>query len=1187
MLSLIAEILLALIFGVLFIFVTILGERNQFRVQRGWYFVVFALGLMWMGSVLDLANGVYPFLSNNFFQNILKQLMGQIGGPLLLLIGLFLWAPAIAGSRERYLLRLKTSEHRYRILTEEATDMLAEHDLEGRFLFATQRSKQIVGYEPEELEGRSIYDFIDPDQLGIVQLEHRKILKHQETVRSTYKFRHKDGHYIWLESATRFFNPGGNDGEGRILAMSRDISERIHYEENLTNLNNDLKLQQKRIRILYELAATSHLTVNEQLEETLAAGAATLEMDLGIISHIKDDEFKVLYFYPEASTLAQNQVFKLADTYCSMTLEENAVVTINEMSQSPYASHPCWETFQLESYIGVPIHIQGEIYGTLSFSKTSPRAERFTGGDEDLVRLMGQWVSRVLEREQASQELSQSEERYKSIINSSMVGVILIDNEGMIQSFNAAAENIFGYNADEVIGKNVRHLMYDSTHAEDDNSLQHYLHTELTEFIGTSREVSALTKTGEEIYIELGVSEVSAGTHHYFSGTVMDITARKHAEENLANAHLRLKNVFNSATQVAIIATDLAGGITIFNPGAENMLGYTSEEVVGKSTSIFHLQAEVEKWARELSTQLEREIDGFETFVVLARLGGQVEHEWTYVRKDGSHLTVNSAVTALQDTSGSITGFLGIILDITSRKQAEEALKLAKSVAEESNQTKSDFLANMSHELRTPLNSVIGFSNILLKNSAQRLNKQDILYLERIQDNGTHLLRLINDILDLSKIESGRMDLELVELDIGEQILDLIQMVESQLQGKPVELIAKIPDNLLPLVTDPGKIRQILLNLISNAIKFTDEGAITITVIANQENNHVSEIRVADTGIGIPQDRLEKIFDEFTQVESGTQRKYGGTGLGLSISRRMCQIMGCILEVESEVGRGSTFIIKVSEQDISTQVENNKVRNAGATRSRTRRTTLPFDDLRGRRILIVDDDDDSQTLLKHYLSETGCKLDIADSAKEAFKAIRRHRPDLITLDLQMPLINGEKFLRALKAKKEYKRIPVVVVSIIAREYRGRLSGVVDFIPKPIHRQQLLWAIKRNLAIEGRRILIVEDDPDMRLTLSSYVGGLGVEIRSAESGSEALEIIQTSMPDLILLDLMMPGMNGQEFLGILRRNRRYDAIPVLVVTGKELSPTEELFFKAEAIPIILKSDNLEIEIRHQINEIFQG
>lgn len=1177
-----SEILSAISIGVITILITVLGEKNKFSRQRGWYIIVTAWMFLWLGTLLKLARGHIEILSTPFVQDVLREAFGEIGGAVLLMVGLLLWAPATAASREKYMVKIKTSERRFRVLAEEATDMLAEHDSRGRFIYATQRSKQIVGYEPEELVGKSIYEFIDPEELAAVQAEHQKILEQKKPRTFAYKFKHKDGRFIWLESATKFYQPEEDEENWRILSMSRDISDRIQFENDLQALNQDLELQQKRIRILYELAATTNIGADEQLDETLAAGAKTLGMELGIISNIKGNKYKVIHFYPEGSGLEKNQVFDLRETYCSMTLEKGTVVAINEMTTSEHAGHPCWDAFHLEAYIGVPIIVGGAPFGTLAFSKSKVRPQPFTEGDKDLVRLMGQWVSRVIDRREASLALQQSEKRYKSVISSSVVGVILIDSQGKILSFNSAAEKIFGYKKDEIVGGNVRSLMYDSEHAESDESIQAYLQTELQQFIGTSRQVEAQKKGGEVIHIELGISVIETDDEVFFSGMVMDISDRKHAEDALANAHLQLQNVFNSATQVAIITTDLEGKITIFNPGAENMLGYSADEVLGKSTDMFHLDAEVEAFSQDLSARFDTDISGFETFVHLAKLGGQEENEWTYVRKDGSHLTVSSAVTALKDMDGEITGFLGIILDITQRKQAEDALMLAKSVAEEANLTKSEFLANMSHELRTPLNSVIGFSTILLNSLREELSEQDLTYLERIEDNGKHLLQLINDILDLSKIESGRMELELVQLDIGEQLKDILSMIESQVANKPIDLIVNIPKKLSPNLVDPGKLKQVVLNLISNALKFTDEGSITLQVNTHKASNRVAEIRVIDTGIGIPRDRIEKIFDEFTQVDSSTQRKYGGTGLGLSISRRLCNVMNCTLTVESEEGKGSTFIISLPDSTELADDDKSQVREGTKARSESRESRggkpRTLDD---RRILIIDDDEDSITLLKHFLSDTGCVTDSARDLDETMKALAKMKPDLITLDLQMPNTSGERILEHIKGNEEFQDIPVIVVSIIAREKRGQIAGVVDYVPKPVQRQQLLWAISRNLSKAQKRILIVEDDTAMRLTLSNYAAGSGAEIRAAENGEEALEIVKTLRPDLILLDLLMPGMGGHEFLMKLRTETRTGRIKVIVVTGKDLVPSERLFFKAEGIPVVVKTENVEAEIKHEI------
>jgi len=1187
MLGFIADSLLALILGVLLIFVAVLGERYKFRVQRGWYLIVVAFGLMWLGSILNLANGLYPTLSTPFFQNIIKFGAGQVGGPFLLLIGMILWAPRVAGSREAYLQNIKTSEQRYRMLAEKASDMLAEYDLEGRFLYVTPGAQRIVGYPAGDLEGHSIYEYIHPDQIGLVELEHRAILSRNEPVTSTYKFKHHDGHYIWLESTTQTYNFGTVGEQQRILSMSRDVSDRMRYEDALRVLNSDLQVQKKRFQLLYEFSSNAHLSVDEQFEIALTTAAKTLAMDLGIISHIQDQLYEVVNFYATTPGLEKGQIFALDDTYCSITIQRLQVVAIDEMTRSEYAQHPCWNIFHLESYIGVPLLVKGQVYGTLTFSAEQARQPGFSEEDKNFIRLMGQWVSRVLEREQTNRELQQSEERYKAVISSSVVGVILIDMSGRIQSFNSAAEHIFEYTAAEIVGKSVRLLMHDSEYAADDQTMETYLATQLSQFIGTTSEVAAHTKSGRVIYIEMGVSEIITESEHYFSGTVMDISARKQAEEELANVHLRLKNVFESATQVAIIATDAAGRINIFNPGAERILGYSAAEVMGQQTEMFHLRTEIEGRAKLLSARLKRQVNGPDAFFALAKMGGQSEQEWTYVRKDGSLLTVNSAVTAMYDTNGEITGFLGIVLDITNWKKAEEALRLAKAVAEEANQTKSEFLANMSHELRTPLNSVIGFSNILLQMSAEKLDEQEVIYLERILSNGKHLLDLINNILDLSKIEAGKMDLELVELNIGEQVIEILGLVEDQAKHRSIELKAIIPESLKPNLIDPGKLKQVLLNLISNALKFTEKGSVTVELIPDEKLANVAEIRVSDTGIGIPADRLKTIFDEFAQVDSSTQRKYGGTGLGLSISRRICQLMGCQLEVQSTEGQGSTFIIRALEHVATLAGSTTGGRGDQGTRSGIRNQDLPHSEFPGRRILIVDDDPDSQTLLSLYLADTGCELEIAETAAAAFDSIRRERPDLITLDLKMPEMNGETFLKLLQADETMQNIPVVVVSIIARDKRGQLPGIVDFVQKPIHQQQLLWAVKRNMGRNKRRVLLVEANNELSPILSEVRKQENLELFAVNSGPQALASLATRIPELIVLDLAVPGLNGQDFLRHLRSNTDHEAIPVIVIAGKALTSTETLFYNETEVSLISRGPEFASELRHTATEALAG
>ncbi|MBC8376417.1 MAG: PAS domain S-box protein [FCB group bacterium] len=1182
-----AELLFLLTSLALLVFLVILGERFRLHVQRGWYVIITAFSLLFIGASIEYFDSfdhssLADSLNTPLIQIGVKYFAGYALGLLLLLVGLLLWAPTVVASREKYLLRIKNSERRYRLLTENASDMLAEHELDGSFSFVTPASTLIVGYEADELIGHSIYDFVDPDQLEFIQNEHRRILESNDPVPVTYLFRHKEGHYIWLESSTRIYQPS-EDEEPKILSVSRDVSERVEFEENLQKLNISLDEQQRRVRLLYELSASTNLSIEEQLEATLKAGIDNLGMDLGIISRILDEEYKVLHFYPESSGLSQGQIFDLGDTYCSIALVAKDIVAIDEMKSSEFSTHPCYAAFKLESYIGVPITVNDEPYGTLNFSRSAPRDIPFTESDHDFVRLMGQWVSRVIEQDNATKKLIQSEERFRALVRSAVVGVITMDAYGKIESYNDAAQNIFGYSLQEVWGKNIKMLMGAPESQGHDEYLKRFREANTDGTVAESREVVGQRKDGSVVYLDLGINEVRTEGSHFLTGTFRDITEMKKAADDLANAHLQLKSVFNSATQVGIIATDLDGKITIFNPGAERMLGYSSDEIIGQESDIFHLESEVKQRATELSSELGRPIAGFDTYVALAKLGGYAEKEWTYVRKDGSQLTVDSAVTATRDTSGEITGFLGIALDITQRKRGEEALRLAKSVAEAANQTKSEFLTNMSHELRTPLNSVIGFSNIILRNTESKLDEKEITYLERIQANGKHLLELINDILDLSKVEAGSMDLEIVSLNIVDLVQDLIGQVESQVAQKPVNLVKELPEKILEVQTDPGKLKQILLNLVSNAIKFTEEGEVTVKVATDPHTNRPLSISVIDSGIGIPEDRIGHIFDEFEQVDSSTQRKYGGTGLGLAISRALCELMGYSLDVDSEIGKGSTFRISIPLDDPVAQIEES-VRQSTRSSDRVSGSTTGGS-FKGKRILLVDDDPDSLTLLSHYLKDTECELETAVSTAAAMKAVKRQKPDLITLDLRMPDETGDVFLAALRAKKEFADIPVVVVSIVARENRGKIPGATDFVQKPVNQHDLIWAIRRNIQNAPCCVLLVEDDPDMRDLISEYLSDLQLELRTAGNGQEALDILEDYVPNLILLDLKMPEMDGMKFLEVLENRTSHTMPRVMIITGKNLSPQEELLIKNDGIVIIRKDQDFEQELRHQMLTIF--
>jgi PAS domain S-box-containing protein len=538
------------------------------------------------------------------------------------------------------------------------------------------------------------------------------------------------------------------------------------------------------------------------------------------------------------------------------------------------------------------------------------------------------------------------------------------------------------------------------------------------------------------------------------------------------------------------------------------------------------------------------------------------------VRVGDRYVPVQLSAAPIYDASGRIAYTIAAFIDITERHRAEAALRAAKDAAETASRTKSDFLARMSHELRTPLNSVIGFANILLKNKAGNLRSQDVAYLDRIQDNGRHLLLLINDILDLSKIEAGKVEIENETIDLKQLIRDVAQQFELQLRGSLVQMKLQIPEKIAPVVSDPARLRQVLNNLIGNAVKFTEHGHIMVAVDID-DTAQPTRIRVSDTGIGIPAERLGAIFDAFEQAESSTSRKYGGTGLGLPISRALCELLGYSLTVRSRVQAGTEFTIDMMPAVAHT------AQLAGAAGGRGNAVEGPESE---RLVLIVDDEADSRILLTHYVEEFGCRAIATHSATNALKLARELKPSLITLDLMMPGLNGWDMLASLKADPELADIPIVIISVVAQESRATLAGALDVLQKPIDRGELYAILRRNLGSSRARILVVDDSADARHMLEDMLADSASDLRTAANGQEALQVLRDFEPDLVLLDLLMPIMDGMTFLEVFRATPRFRTVPVVVISAKDLSVEERERVGRYTAAVVRKGKALEADLR---------
>jgi signal transduction histidine kinase/CheY-like chemotaxis protein len=533
----------------------------------------------------------------------------------------------------------------------------------------------------------------------------------------------------------------------------------------------------------------------------------------------------------------------------------------------------------------------------------------------------------------------------------------------------------------------------------------------------------------------------------------------------------------------------------------------------------------------------------------------------------------------------AIVASLAVGRDVRDRERMTRALAETAEREHEANRAKSDFLARMSHELRTPLNSVIGFAGVLAKNKGGRLGEQDLAYVQRIRANGTHLLGLINDILDLSKVESGRMDLEVEPVDV----LALVRETVAQFGDAAVPVRIALPATAAPLSSDRVKMKQILLNLIANAVKFTDHGYVLVRV-ATDADDAIERIDVIDSGGGIPPDRLQAIFEAFEQAESGTSRRFGGTGLGLTIARSMAQRMGFRLEVVSELGVGSTFSILCTPE--APGVLRHEAPTSGERPDAApliepqpaveRQPTIigrELPDASKPTVLVIDDSADSRLLLSQFLEDDGKHVLTAVSGEQGTRLASDLRPQLIILDLLMPGIDGWETLRRLKADPATCGIPVIVVSIVATEQRGGVLGAVDLVDKPVSREQLLDAVRRNMARQSARVLVVEDRADTRVLFGRFLNDMGgLTVRMASSGRDALRMLDEFTPDIVILDLMLPDIDGLEVLRELRRHPTLGTIPVIVATARSLSAAERSELEQQAHAILNKDGALGDELR---------
>ncbi len=564
------------------------------------------------------------------------------------------------------------------------------------------------------------------------------------------------------------------------------------------------------------------------------------------------------------------------------------------------------------------------------------------------------------------------------------------------------------------------------------------------------------------------------------------------------------------------------------------------------------------------------------------------------------------------DEIGQLTDGFNHMLEQVELRDAE--LRDAKDTAENANQTKSAFLANMSHELRTPMNAILGYSEMLIEDATDAGHEPYVDDLTKILGAGKHLLMLINDVLDLSKIEAGRVELVPEDFELETLLADVTSMAQPLVEQNGNELRSEIAPDLGTLRGDVMRLRQVLFNLISNACKFTEQGKVVITAgTTDGPAGKLVEISINDTGIGMSPEQLERIreFRPFTQADASTTRTFGGTGLGLVISKRFAELMGGDLTVESEEGVGSTFTLRAAllatgapgprtSASTAAPAAATAAHAEAASAAAAAATTPAAGKGKGKGkgakvaggtpaggskglVLVIDDDQATRDVMARLLSREGFEVRTADGGKDGLRLAAELRPAVITLDVKMPDLSGWDVLTALKADDDLRDIPVVLLTMVDDRSKGIALGASEYLTKPIDRERLFGVLESFRCEQPvNTVLMVDDDPGVREHLGRSVRKAGWKVLEADNGRTALEVLEGEVPNVILLDLMMPVLDGFGFLIELRKRPEWKQIPVVVLTGADLSVEERNQLGGQVELLIEKGartrEELEAEIR---------
>jgi len=750
-------------------------------------------------------------------------------------------------------------------------------------------------------------------------------------------------------------------------------------------------------------------------------------------------------------------------------------------------------------------------------------------------------------------------EHFRLVVEAAPNGLLMTNEKGNIVLANSQIETLFHYSKKELLGQSIETLLPERFRKKHSADRASFNTAPKARPMGGGREFFGLRKDGSEFPVEIGLNPIQMATGTHVLASIMDITERKAIDERVRQSEERFRSMIESVKDHAIYMLDVQGCVLTWNKGAERLKGYQSEEIIGKHYRCFY---PIE----------DRESGKPEQIMKTVLTEGQCEDEGWHLRKDGSKFWANVVITAVRNDGAKLLGFSVVTRDHTRRRKIEEQLRQVKEEADAANRAKSLFLANISHEIRTPMTGIIGMAGLLFDTNLSPKQRE---YCEIVRRSSESLLTVINELLDFSKVESGKLELEIIDFDLRSSVEEVMDLFATQAEDKGVELINFIRyDVPTELQGDPGRLRQILSNLVNNALKFTTQGEVVLQVSVQKETSTYATLRfsVTDTGIGIPKEKIDKLFASFTQVDASMTRKYGGTGLGLAISKKFGELMGGKIGVDSEPGRGSSFwfTVQVPKQQ-------------GA-----RQAARPRANLQGLRVLVVERNATYRTVLDHYLNALGITSRTADDGPSALEllhvAAAKSEPfDLAILDFMLPGMDGLKLAQAIRQELKIGCPKLLLLTSVGKrgdEKLARHSGIDAYLNKPVRLSQLYECIAEliggaskvdpssslvtghtlaELKVQRRlRVLVADDNHINQKVTASLLEKMGHRADVVGNGKEALEAFKLVPYDAVLMDMQMPEMDGFEASLQIRavEQKKGSHTPIIAITAHAMNGDRE-------------------------------